>query len=117
MSPVRGRDLPLYVTGPCPPHLPTCSCLDELPPAAGDGVLFQLSGSGPERGHTPTEVDYVRVGNAVLQAALQQRPCYAALGPGEFLGAQELPADLPLPYNEYQPDLLISKALRAIRLL
>lgn len=91
--------------------------MDELPPAAGGGGLFTLSCNGPERRHTPTELEYVRVSNAALQVALQQRPCYAPLGPGEFLGAQELPVGVPLPYSENQWDLLFSKALRTIRLL
>lgn len=79
--------------------------------------MLQLSASSDERHHTPTELEYVRVSNSALQAALQQRPCYAQIRPGEFLGAQGLPARVPLPYSEHQRDLLVSKALRAIGLL
>ena len=99
---MRRQDSLLFVTGPCPPHLPVCSCLDELPPSAGGNILFKLSCSGLERRHTPTELEYVQVGNAALQAALQQRSCYAPLGPGKFLGAKGLSAGIPLPYSEYQ---------------
>ena len=104
------------VNGPCP-SLPGCSCLDELPPTPGGGILFQLSTSSAERHHTPTELVYIRVSNTALQAALLQRPCYAQIRPGEFLGAQGLLASTPLPYSEHQRDLLVSKALRAIGLL
>jgi hypothetical protein len=117
VNPVRHQDSPLFVTGPCPSHLPECSCMDELPPAVGGGILFNLSCSGPEPRHTPTELEYVRVGNVALQTALQQRSCYAPLGPDEFLGTQGLPAGIPLRYSEYQRDFLVSKVLRAIKLL
>jgi len=113
------RNQPAYslvVEGPCPP-LPGCPCRDELPLTPGDGVLLQLSASSDERHHTPTELEYVRVSNAGLQTALQQRPCYVQIQPGEFLGAQGLPASLPLRYSEYQRDFLVSKPLRAIGLL
>ena len=117
LDPVRPQPAPtLAVNGPCP-SLPGCSCLDELPPTPGGGVLFQLAASGAERHHTPTELAYVRVSTTALQAALRQRPCYAQIHPGEFLGAQGLPASLPLPYSEYQRDFVVSKALRAIGLL
>jgi hypothetical protein len=109
-------DYPLVVEGPCPP-LPGCPCRDELPLTPGGGVLLQLSASSDERHHTPTELEYVRISHAGLQAALQQRPCYAQIHPGEFLGAQGLPASLPLRYSEYQRDLVVSKALRAVGLL
>jgi hypothetical protein len=117
LEPVRNRPgHALVVEGPCP-SLSGCQCRDELPPALGGGVLLQLSASSNERHHTPTELAYIRVSNPALQAALQQRLCYVQLRPGEFLGAQGLAARVPLPYSEYQPDLLVSRALRAIGLL
>jgi hypothetical protein len=117
LNPVRNRPTQaVYVNGPCPP-LPGCSCSQQLPPTPAGGLVLQLTSSSDKRHHTPTELDYVRVSNAALRTVLEQRPCYAQICPGEFLGAQGLPASVPLPYNEYQRDLLVFKALRAIGLL
>ncbi|WBA44356.1 hypothetical protein [Hymenobacter canadensis] len=115
VNPVQqGDSLMVTVSVPCPV---SCGCFEWLRPAAGGSVLFTLSGSGPERRHTPTELEYVRTDNASVQAAWRQYPCYAPLGPGEFLNAQALRANGPLPYSEYQSDLLLFKPLRAIGLL
>ena len=116
VDPVLGQDSEVAVTGAC--SSPTeCQCMEWLHPAAVGGVLFKLSCSGPEGRHTPTELEYIRVGNASLHATLRQSACYVGTGHGDFINAQGLPADGLVPYNEKAADLLVTRPLRAMGLL
>lgn len=117
VDPVRSRDRAVAVTAGACPAPAECRCIEWLHPAAAGGVLLQLSCSGPERRHTPTELEYVRVGNASLHATLRQSACYVGTGHGDFLNAQGQPADGLVPYNENATDLLVTKPLRAMGLL
>ena len=117
VDPVPTRRDSVSVTTMCSPHIGGCHCLAWLYPVEGGGYVFQLSSDNRERGYTSTELEYVRVSNASLQTALQQSPCYEQTPNGTFLNAEGLPASVPLPYSEYQWDLLLFKPLRAIGLL
>ncbi|MDO7847315.1 hypothetical protein Q5H92_13160 [Hymenobacter sp. M29] len=116
LQPVKPAGEPFAATSPCGTTR-ACQCLDWLGPAVEGGFLLGLSGSGPERGHTSTEFEFVRVNNPTFQAVLQHSLCYTPVRSGEFIASRGVAPGWPLPYNDDRADLLIIKALQGIGIL